>query len=116
MISEEGWLIKITEDQMEPINIKKNITKMKWEIIKMVNVRSEGLVREITTKGLTTLEETTVATLILIEVLGVAAVAVIVMSTSYQFSVRKIMLFKDLNILWLIVKEGKFLWATCLSV
>jgi hypothetical protein len=29
MISEEGWLIKITEDQMEPINIKKNITKMK---------------------------------------------------------------------------------------
>lgn len=28
MISEEGWLIKITEDLMVAINIKKNTTKM----------------------------------------------------------------------------------------
>ena len=71
----------------------------------MVNVRSEGLVRETITKGLPTLEATTVrATLILIEVLVVLAAAVLVpavavMSTNYQFNVRRIILFKDLNIL-----------------
>lgn len=110
MISEEVWLIKITEDQMAVINIKRNTIKMTWETTKTVSVRSEGLVQEITIKGPTTLEETMDEIPILIEVVEV----VIVTNTNYQFNVKK-MSFKDLNTLSVIEKEDKFLLATCLS-
>lgn len=110
MISEEVWLIKITEDQMAVINIKRNTIKMTWETTKTVSVRSEGLVQEITIKGPTTPEETMDEIPILIEVVEV----VIVTNTNYQFNVKK-MSFKDLNTLSVIEKEDKFLLATCLS-
>lgn len=50
----------------------------------MANVRSEGLVLEITTKELPILEELTVETPIPIEVVELE----IVTSTNYQFNVR----------------------------
>jgi len=75
------------------------------------NVRSEGLVLAKTIKETTPPEEMMIETPILTEVVELETAT----STNYQFNVR-MMLFRDLNILSVLEKEGKFLLAICLLV
>lgn len=75
------------------------------------NVRSEGLVLAKTIKETIIPEEMMIETPILTVVVELETVT----STNYQFNVR-MMLFRDLNILSVSEKEGKYLLAICLLV